>query len=88
MIEIFRTNVTYSLQAIVIRERILQSYPDYKVNFDLDDCDHILRVEASEMINSEDVMMIVGGLGFEAEILPDDVSWAGPPPRDRIEVSS
>ena len=82
MIEVFRTNVTYSLQAMIIRERILQSFPAYKVNFDLDDCDHILRVEAPGVVNTAGVLTIVGSLGFEAGILPDEVAWADVAPKE------
>lgn len=45
-----------------------QNFPKYRINFDLDDCDKILRVEG-ENICPEKIIAIVQNYGFRAEIL-------------------
>ncbi len=73
MIEIFKTNVTEDTDAAMLLETIHLAYPQYKVNFDLDDCDHILRVEcANGYFDSYALIRIVSSLGFYAEILSDN----------------
>ena len=44
MIEVFKTNVKDKTQSQVLIEMIHSAFPTYKVNFDLEDCDKILRV--------------------------------------------
>ena len=45
MIEVFKTNVQHSEQTKLLLKILLQQFPQHKINFDLDDCDKILRVE-------------------------------------------
>ena len=47
MIEVFKTNVDDRVQANLLVDQIHQTYSDYKANFDLEDCDKILRVASS-----------------------------------------
>ena len=88
MIEVFRTNVTYSLQAMFIRERIMQFFPEYKVNFDLGDCDRVLRIEAADTVDVAEVIRIVSSIGFDACILADEVPWDTMPLPERVLKSS
>lgn len=75
MVEVFKTNVGRSSQAKVILERIHGTYSDYVANFDLDDCDKILRVECPDgMVEAPKLLRLFRDLGFEAEVLPDDAS--------------
>lgn len=54
-------------------ERVLR-FADYKVNFDLGDCDNILRVKSfTEPIQSSLLIHLLNDLGFTAEVLPDEV---------------
>lgn len=48
MIEIFKTNVQKKSDASYIIAILKRKFPDYKINFDLEDCDKILRVETPE----------------------------------------
>ena len=74
MVEVFKTNVQHRDQAEMLIDQIHQIFVKYKANFDLDDCDRILRVEsASEMVHSSPVIELLKYYGFEAEVLPDDV---------------
>ena len=72
MVEIFRTNVSHPLQANFVANAIVRSFEGCKVNFDLDDCDRILRVEA-EALESEAIIGLVSELGVRIEVLPDVV---------------
>ncbi len=47
MIEVFKTNVVNKRAAKVILEEIGSHQPEYKCNFDLEDCDKVLRIENS-----------------------------------------
>ncbi|MET0635266.1 MAG: hypothetical protein ABWZ25_04510 [Chitinophagaceae bacterium] len=49
MVEVFRTNVEKEFQAKIIVAFLKQQFPGSRVNFDLDDCDRILRVEGHQV---------------------------------------
>jgi hypothetical protein len=49
MIEIFKTNVQKKSDSNYIIAILKRQFPDFKINFDLEDCDRILRVEASKL---------------------------------------
>ena len=73
MVEVFKTNVQYQSQANILVEQIHKTFPPYIANFDLEDCDNILRVECStEMIKSSLLIALLKDFGYTAEILPDD----------------
>jgi hypothetical protein len=73
MIEVFRTNVTNDAFASVLANKIEQQFPGYKVNFDLDDCDRILRIRSNvEVIHAAQVIEFVNEFGCTAEVLPDE----------------
>jgi hypothetical protein len=44
-VEVFKTNVLNKRAAKVILEEIGFHQPEYKCNFDLEDCDKVLRIE-------------------------------------------
>jgi hypothetical protein len=73
MIEVFKTNVTNQDHANRLIDQIHNTYRDYKANFDLEDCDRILRVKC--MTGSVQPSLLIGLLkdsGFRAEVLPDE----------------
>jgi len=72
MIEVFKTNITSIKTARRLTKEIQEHFVGYKVNFDLTDCDRILRV----VCNTEDFyhQPFINWLyarGCVAEILPD-----------------
>ena len=74
MIEVFKTNVENQDHAARLVEEIQKNF-GYKANFDLQDCDNILRVKsATTSIESNCLISFLKDLGFEAEILPDECS--------------
>ena len=75
MIEVFKTNVESQDQAAKLVEEIHKTFAGYNANFDLEDCDHILRVKsANAPIESDCLISFLKDFGFEAEILPDEQS--------------
>lgn len=73
MVEVFKTNVSDKSQADLIRDRIHLYYPGILVNFDLDDCDKILRVKSPGVeIDLPVIINLLEGHGYWAELLPDD----------------
>jgi hypothetical protein len=73
MIEVFKTNVRHPAHARLLVQQIHDHFPGYKANFDLDDCDRILRVQAgNDTIHPEPLIKMLGELGCVAEVLPDD----------------
>lgn len=78
MIEVFKTNVNDPSDARRLVERIHATFPRHKANFDLQDCDKILRIETDErVIESTKIVALLHGDGFYAEILSDDIPVAG-----------
>lgn len=69
MIKVFKTNVNHSVDSDYILEKVLiQKYPDFKINFDLEDCDNILRIEGSDF-STNDVVVLLDSCGFLCEEL-------------------
>jgi len=74
MVEVFKTNVNRREHAHMLLTQMHRIYADYKANFDLEDCDRILRVECiSGTVNPSTVINLLKKSGFEGEVLTDDV---------------
>ena len=75
MIEVFKTNVRKLYDAKRLLGLIHKKFKDYKANFDLKDCDKILRVQsASGFVQPDFLVNLMREYGFEAEVLPDEVN--------------
>jgi hypothetical protein len=68
MIEVFKTNVNEQVQAEIILSVIVNSFPSIKPNFDLQDCDHVLRVEGNDFTTTE-IINLLQSNGHFCEIL-------------------
>ena len=68
MIEIFKTNVKSTMQAEAFLSLLHRQLPSAEINFDLEDCDNILRVK-DEKFCSLNVIKILEDNGFECEVL-------------------
>ena len=69
MIRIFKTNVNHPADSDHLLEKVLmQKYPGFKINFDLEDCDNILRMEGSDF-STNDVVVLLDSCGFLCEEL-------------------
>ena len=74
MVEVFKTNIKHWAHAKMVIAEIHKCFLCYKANFDLEDCDRILRVECvSEQINPDPLVELIRSMGFQAEVLPDEV---------------
>ena len=72
MIEVFKTNITSKEDAEKIISAIHITFTGYKANFDLWDCDNILRIQSStDEIKIDSLLSFLAGLGCNAEVLPD-----------------
>jgi hypothetical protein len=72
MVEVFKTNVENADQASALIARIHEAFAGLVVNFDLQDCDRILRVKSAGSIESSALIRLLNQYGFEGEVLPDD----------------
>ena len=73
MVEVFKTNISERFHADMLLEEIHRTFKGYKANFDLDDCDRILRVKSSaDFIPTAPLIKLLNDFGFYAEPLPDD----------------
>lgn len=72
MIEVFKTNVNKRKYANILLDEIHKAFAGYKANFDLEDCDNILRVQcANGQIRSNALIVFLKNFGYHAEVLPD-----------------
>jgi hypothetical protein len=69
MIEVFKTNVQEAAQCLIIIEKLLEHYPDSSIDFDLEACDKILRIHASDFSNTK-IIDILNSHGYFCEALP------------------
>lgn len=68
MVEVFKTNVQQSDEAKMLVEKLAEHFPAHAINFDLSDCDHILRVQGND-IAEEKIIDIVSSFNYHCEIL-------------------
>lgn len=69
MVEVFKTDIRKTSQAKAIITLLLQHFPGSIINFDLEDCDKILRVEGADDLLPERVMKLIENKGFTCKIL-------------------
>lgn len=68
MVEVFKTNVQDSAEAILITEELYRHLSSGRVSFDLEDCDKVLRVETERLI-PEEITGILEERGYTCEVL-------------------
>jgi hypothetical protein len=68
MVEVFKTNVQEVDDANTVIQRLLEHFPTYKINFDLEDCDKVLRIE-NNSINNRLVIETLTNNGYFCEAL-------------------
>lgn len=64
MVEVFKTNVTEHLHAETLLTMLSLHLPEHQINFDLNDCDNILRVKGNNIPVAQ-VIELVSSNGFE-----------------------
>jgi hypothetical protein len=68
MVEVFSTNVERMEDAKKLIDLLQQHFPASRINFDLHDCDRILRVEASEVC-TEKITALMQEHNFRCNLL-------------------
>lgn len=68
MFQIFKTNVKNAMQANALLVVLSRYLPSTEINFDLEDCDHILRVKGGRFC-SLNIIRILTERGFECHVL-------------------
>ena len=68
MVEVFKTNVQHLELAEQLASILRGRFASSKINFDLEDCDKILRVEGNQ-ICVETIITILSTHGLECEVL-------------------
>ena len=72
MVEVFKTNVISKREALVISQDLAAFFPNWKIKFDLEDCDKILRIDpGTDTVLAEHVINILTRFGYTAEPLND-----------------
>jgi hypothetical protein len=68
MVEVFKTNVMKQSQAKRILKMLKENFNGFKINFDLSDCDKILRLQGKS-ISPEEIIKLVNANGYHCEVL-------------------
>ena len=69
MIEVFKTNVQNKAQAERVIKFLREDFSGANINFDLQDCDKILRMDGIERSYIQTIIADLNNLGFTCEIL-------------------
>jgi hypothetical protein len=70
-VEILRTNVHSEADATILVQLLQSKFPGCEINFDLEDCDRILRIAgANHSFNLSEIQDLVASKGFFSEVLP------------------
>jgi hypothetical protein len=68
MTEVFKTNVQEVEQSKLIVGKLLEHFPNSAINFDLEDCDKILRIHAHSISNNK-IIELLDSYGYHCEVL-------------------
>ena len=68
MIEVFATNVQEAAEASRLVTLLTRQYPGTRINFDLADCDKILRVEGKNF-SADSIILLLEETGYACAVL-------------------
>ena len=68
IVEVFKTNVAEVKLSELLIQQLEDQFPESHINFDMEDCDKILRVE-SYTVTPEKVIQILNSNGYSCEVL-------------------
>jgi hypothetical protein len=68
MIEVFATNVQEAAEASRLVALLTRHFPGNRINFDLSDCDKILRVEGRNF-TADGIIMLLNHTGYVCSVL-------------------
>ena len=71
-VEVFKTNVNKRRYAKALLGKIHKTFGAYQANFDLEDCDKILRVQCNTgAVCAKTMILFLSDQGYRAEALPN-----------------
>lgn len=73
MVKVFKTDIDSLAHAELVKNRLLVKFPGFRIDFDLEDSDRILRVEG-DYFRAEDISGCLEEHGFTCIDLPIDLS--------------
>jgi hypothetical protein len=68
MVEVFKTNINKVRQSKLLIKKLSLHFPASCINFDLDDCDNVLRLEGEDICPHK-VITLVTENGYQCEVL-------------------
>jgi hypothetical protein len=68
MVEVFKTNVEKISQSKILLQKLSSHFPSHKINFDLTDCDRILRVQGAN-VSSEKIIELLSEENYQCRVL-------------------
>lgn len=68
MVEIFKTNIDCECVAQKVERIVKEKFQNLRINFDLEDCDKILRIEADNILVSE-IRETIQNMGLKCEAI-------------------
>jgi hypothetical protein len=71
VIEVFKTDIRHVYQASQIQEKIEEIFPYYQINFDLDDCDRIMRIKSSKIVDIWEIIHLGRTCNLNISVLED-----------------
>ena len=69
MVEIFKTDIRELQVAHKVILQLREHFPEAKINFDLEDCDRILRVESTS-VETQKIINLLHQSGHQSELIP------------------
>jgi hypothetical protein len=64
VVEVFKTNVQKEADKNYVIAIIQTHFPEYRINFDMEDCDKILRIEGVDL-QCDNIINHVNCLGYQ-----------------------
>ena len=68
MIEVFKTNVQDQSEAIELSGLLQRYFPGNRIDFDLEDCDKVLRIEGASFTPGK-VMQLIHERGYTCHVM-------------------
>lgn len=68
IVEVFKTNVKSKAAAKHLIAGLQRLFPDSRINFDLDDCDRVLRIEGRNICCEKTISLLNAG-GYDCGML-------------------
>ena len=68
MVEVFKTDVQLHEEAATLKGKLSSQFPQIKVNFDLEDCDKVLRVEGEHVAPGK-IIEVLNLNGYDCRVM-------------------